>query len=215
MSTALRLHVAIKVTQDDETTIVALRKDAEDARREAFEAKAQANEANGIIQSLRLEICSLKRKLKDVNFGSSNNNNNVRGNARTKGNGNDDDLDSLSINMTEEQAEIFSRTADSEVDDMMATFEQAMMLAPKRFGDKSRKNSNKDDTDVMPFQQWKMEKFIYTAEMPRVSESDALGIPQLKSRSEARRLKTPAGTLPSLLSFKHTGNPNEQRSVIV
>lgn len=66
VAVALRLQVAVKVSQTDEQTTVELRKDCTTARKNALIANKRADAAAEIIQALKIEVSSLKRKLKEV-----------------------------------------------------------------------------------------------------------------------------------------------------
>lgn len=66
VSVALRLQVAIRVAQDDELTILSLRKTAEESYNAAAIAEKQNKQAQDLVQTLRLEISSLKRKLRQA-----------------------------------------------------------------------------------------------------------------------------------------------------
>lgn len=66
VAVALRLQVAVKVSQTDEQTTVELRKDCSTARKSALIANKRADAAAEIIQALKIEISSLKRKVKEV-----------------------------------------------------------------------------------------------------------------------------------------------------
>eukprot|EP01036_Dinobryon_divergens_P022868 gene22868-31169_t len=66
VAVALRLQVAIKVTQEDEYTISILQRDIAEARSNAIISSRQASVAAETIASLNLEISSLKRRLRAI-----------------------------------------------------------------------------------------------------------------------------------------------------
>jgi hypothetical protein len=66
VAVALRLQVAIKVTQEDEYTISILQREIAEARSNAIVSNRQASVAAETIASLNLEISSLKRRLRAI-----------------------------------------------------------------------------------------------------------------------------------------------------
>ena len=66
VAVALRLQVAIKVTQEDEYTISILQRDIAEARSNTIISSRQASVAAETIASLNLEISSLKRRLRAI-----------------------------------------------------------------------------------------------------------------------------------------------------
>ena len=66
VAVALRLQVAIKVTQEDEFTISILQREIAEARSNAILSNRQASVAAETISSLNLEISSLKRRLRAI-----------------------------------------------------------------------------------------------------------------------------------------------------
>jgi hypothetical protein len=64
ISVALRLQVAIKVSQEDDITMNSLISQAESAKAREIAANRKVEEATEIINSLSIEVNSLKRKLK-------------------------------------------------------------------------------------------------------------------------------------------------------
>lgn len=155
VSVALKLQVAIKVSKDDEVTISNLRKASEESRKEALEATKQATAADNIIKSLKLEISSLKRKLKESQQYShlyASNESDLQGNKN------------------------FTEVADAEVDVIMngtATGGQELPLHPDLIDlldtstRKSREltKSTTNNKVVTPFQVWKIQNYIKTPDM--------------------------------------------------
>ena len=66
VSVALRLQVAIKVSEEDGHTISSLQQELADARRDAIVSNKQAALAAEMIAQLNLEISTLKRKLRSI-----------------------------------------------------------------------------------------------------------------------------------------------------
>lgn len=66
VAVALRLQVAIKVTQEDEYAISLLQQEIAEARANALLSNRQASVAAETIAALNLEISSLKRRLRAI-----------------------------------------------------------------------------------------------------------------------------------------------------
>lgn len=149
VSTALRLQVATKIKQDDENTISSLRRIAEEARTDAIIANKQSHEANELIQSLKIEISSLKRKLKELTQLNSTHMIGNMTNGKEK-------YDAVAE---------FSVKADHEVDNLFNKMAISEPLA-NMIGKKTVKNMKVDNDLITPFQVYKMEKYLYSPDNP-------------------------------------------------
>ena len=155
---SLKLQVAIKISEDDESTISFLRKEAADARIDALNAKKQAEEASNTIKDLKMEINILKKKLKDQpshhsnnhsnshesnhhhsNHNNHNNNTNNTNNTNTISNRNENDMANLAIQ------------ADKEVDNLMHNYDHMPGMSIALPG-------------MTPFKTWKMQQYLASAE---------------------------------------------------
>ena len=131
MAVALRLQVAVKCAQQDEVTTVELRRDATEARLNAAVANKRVEEASEIIQTLKLEISSLKRKVRELQAQ-------------------DEELPDVNT------ASLHS-LAGADVDKMAFNLENKV---------KAPRNTGGHPERATPFQQWKMQKFIFTPDTP-------------------------------------------------
>jgi len=156
ISVALRLQVSREVNKMDETTIFELRKEIADARQSALSANKQFTEAADVITSLKREINSLKRQIKDVrNVDLTDPNAAPRITApvssssppQQKGQG-------ATINLGGQSA--FGMQADAEVDKLMM---QPLYKPPLGPNGKPLKSPLKDTQT--PFQDWKMQQYLY------------------------------------------------------
>jgi len=139
---ALKMQVAVKMVNDDDATIQSLRKDAEDARKQAIIATKDLEEATNTIQDLRLELGALKRKLAEVQ--------DVEGRK---------DIAFVPPPTQEE--------TDREVDVMMRL--QDLKMAESLGG--------RIAATATPFQEWKMNRLLYSEDTPAGSkhaDSDAV-----------------------------------------
>ena len=161
VSVALRLQVAHQINQMDEVTMLELRKEVSDARMAAHNANKQFAEATDVITSLKREIGSLKRQLRDVrNMDLPDPNAPPRladpsANAAaaavalpTKDHG-------AAINLGGQGS--FGQAADREVDQLMSVPLYKPTLGP---GGKPLHSPLK--TSTTPFQEWKMQSYLYT-----------------------------------------------------
>lgn len=131
VSVALRLQVAVKCAQQDEVTTVELRRDATEARLNAAIANKRVEEASEIIQTLKLEISSLKRKVRELQAQDEEL----------------PDVNSASLHTL----------AGADVDKMTFNLENKV---------KTLRNTGGHPERATPFQQWKMQKFIFTPDTP-------------------------------------------------
>lgn len=131
VAVALRLQVAVKCAQQDEVTTVELRRDASEARLNAAIANKRVEEATEIIQTLKLEISSLKRKVRELQAQDEEL----------------PDVNSASLHTL----------ASVDVDKMTFNLENKV---------KTLRNTGGHPERATPFQQWKMQKFIFTPDTP-------------------------------------------------
>lgn len=141
VNAALRLQVAIKMSEEDNLTLTSLRRQAEESRISELVAKKQATEADAIIQTLRIEISSLKRRLKEKGEQPV-----VAQNSSSQSSATNPSFDSVNV----------FEQADDEVDSMFAN---------------ANKISFHPDVGGQPqlasgFQQWKIQKFLYSPDTP-------------------------------------------------
>ena len=138
MATALKLQVSTQVVQCDATTIQYLRKDLEEAKKSLNVSTQKETAANDLIQSLRLEIIQLKRRLKE-----------------------DQDANQHSHIATGSIAMIHQE-ADNQVKKMMS--KRGVLLNIEEGNELALINQNKEKTTH--FQDWKMKKFIWAPDTP-------------------------------------------------
>lgn len=134
MAVALRLQVAVKVAQHDERTTVELRRDCSEAKINAAIANKRADEAAEIIQALKIEISSLKRKLRELQTA-------------------DDELPDVN-------GASLHALASVEVDKLAFNSQNKVKFAP---------NTGGHPENATPFQQWKMQHFVWTPDTPAAS----------------------------------------------
>ena len=134
IAVALRLQVAVKVATHDEVTTVELRRDCSEARINAAIANKRADEAAEIIQALKIEISSLKRKVRE--------------------------LQSQDEELSDVNSAGLHSAASVEVDKMAFNVQNRVKIAPGTGGHPER---------ATPFQQWKMQNFVWTADTPAAS----------------------------------------------
>lgn len=146
VSIALRFQVAERMAEEDGRTLVSLRKEANEARLNELSAKKQAAEATEIILALRIEVSSLKRAMKEMQADKS-----FRGTGSSAGGGGTGQ---------DGGAKIFAQ-ADQEVEDMFARSARAHILP----------NTGGDMKQLTSFQQWKIQKFLYSPDTPAASEN--------------------------------------------
>lgn len=136
ISVALRLQVAIKVSQEDEITITSLQAQANESKTREIASERMAQEAGEMITSLTYEINLLKRKLKLLE---------EKANA-SQPHGSRDTY----------------KIADMEVD--------AMKSKSKHSFDKGNIGSEIMES-ATPFDQWKMNQFIFSPDTPAASDN--------------------------------------------
>ena len=140
VSTALKLQVAMKVTQEDQITINSLQAMAEEAKAKEIEATKRAEEALEIINALNLEINRMKRKMR--NYEAEKQAQNPTG------------------ILTAQQHQLINEQADEEVERMMDR--EAPIPVPKDI-------SQHILSQATSFDRWKMSEFLFTPDTPAAS----------------------------------------------
>eukprot|EP00602_Paraphysomonas_sp_CaronLab_P008294 CAMPEP_0185023018 /NCGR_PEP_ID=MMETSP1103-20130426/5723_1 /TAXON_ID=36769 /ORGANISM="Paraphysomonas bandaiensis, Strain Caron Lab Isolate" /LENGTH=274 /DNA_ID=CAMNT_0027555395 /DNA_START=22 /DNA_END=842 /DNA_ORIENTATION=- len=139
VSTALKLQVASKAVECDETAIKYLRRDLEEARKAAHVSAQKEEVANDLIQSLRLEIIQLKRRLRDEN-----------------------DTNSPPHAFVGSQASVY-QDADNQVMKMMS---KRGVVVDSTYEDIC---AVKEKDRPTHFQEWKMKQFVWAPDTPGAS----------------------------------------------
>lgn len=152
VSISMRFNAALKTSQDDETILSVLRKEAQEGRTEATIAKKQSAVATEMIQSLKLEVNLLKKRLNEVQSEGGHGRHHLPLQTSTTSNVNHNT--SLGI------------IADKEVDEMFSKLRIDADRAPPS----SVVLGNSDFNQPTTFQQWKIRNYIYTADAPSGSE---------------------------------------------
>lgn len=161
VAVALRLQVSYQINDMDEMTMLELRKECSDARMAALSANKQFQEASDLILGLKREISSLKRQMKDVrNMDLPNPNaapqlapvaslSAAFASPAKKGEG-------APIHIGGHSS--FGAEADAEVDRLMSKplYSPAPLALPPGRGLASPLRSKQT-----PFQDWKMQQFLY------------------------------------------------------
>ena len=193
ISMAFKLQVAVKVVHDDEKTMKLLRKEAFEAKKDAIIANKRADSAVELVHALRLEINTLKRQIRNIKedsafaFATSS------------------QSQSLSPTRPQLQSSMSSlsplRQADLEVDEMMRRPSSQYQSrrrgrSPAKSSTFSQELADKDKIPdrklVTPFQEWKMERFLWSPDTPQASEYrdrevvEALASVALRDTSERR-----------------------------
>lgn len=135
VAVALRLQVAVKVAQIDEKTTTELRRECSEAKINAAIANKRADEATELIQTLKIEISALKRKIKE--------------------------LASQDEELPDVHGASLHIAANAEVDKMMFDMQNKVRFPPNTGGHPER---------ATPFQQWKMQHYLWSADTPAASE---------------------------------------------
>ena len=151
VAVALRLQVAMKVSEEDEQSSLSLRKVVAEARTAAMISNRQNTVAVELISSLKREINALKRKLKEVTAEqqSSSSSSVTRTSSPVQGSGHP-------ASTAKAGEASFGQVADAEVDAMM---EGGLQYAlPHSLGGKTE--------TATAFQQWKINKFLYSPDTP-------------------------------------------------
>jgi hypothetical protein len=155
VSTALQLQVSQKASADDELTINYLRKLATESKISEISAKKHALEASEVIESLKVEIASLKRQLKEPSKQTNTNS-----------------QSSLYLNAINDYGE--EETAPNNFSPAMSKFSnifidadvevERMIATPKK--NIFRPSTGGNPHRTTPFQQWKINKFIFSSDAP-------------------------------------------------
>jgi len=162
VAVALRLQVSHQVNKMDETTMFELRKEVSDARMSALSANKQFAEATDVIISLKREIGSLKRQVRDVR-----NMDIPDPNAAPRLTAPPDAAKAASLKSSEKQGggapinlggqSAFGAQADNEVDELMST----PLYKPRAAGPGGKLPSPLKSNQTTPFQEWKMQQYLY------------------------------------------------------
>lgn len=140
VSVALRLQVAIKVSQEDELTISSLVAVAEEAKAKEILATKRAEEAMEMINALTLEVNRLKRRVRAVESEKQQ-------------------LNPTGL-LSSEQQQQMNEYADDEVEEM---FEHELRTSvPRDISEKVLKAAT-------PFDRWKMNQFLFAPDTPAAS----------------------------------------------
>jgi hypothetical protein len=187
---ALRLQVSYQVNEIEEATIMELRKEVSDARISAILAQKQFSEAADVILSLKREIGSLKRQLRDVrNTDLPDPNAPPRLDAPKPaasatlpaGEGVVQKDLGTSINLGGQS--LFGIQADMEVDQMMAT-----PLYKPTLGSGGKPLVSPADGVQTPFQEWKLQNYVYAPDTMQGSRNhDPLVVQLLNSAASSLR----------------------------
>ena len=145
---SLKLQVAIKISEDDESTISFLRKEAADARIDALNAKKQAEDASNTIKDLKMEINILKKKLKEQPLHHTNHSSH---DAHTHGQHNNYGQHN-SHGQSNQESDIVNLAiqADKEVDSLMNRYDHMPGMSIALPG-------------MTPFSTWKMQQYLASA----------------------------------------------------
>jgi hypothetical protein len=146
VSIALKYQVAVRISEEDEQTMVFLRKELLEAKTNEKKFEKQAKEAHDLIRSLKTEVNVLKRKLNESVQGELKSNV-VHSSRQAK------------ANLKDSVGTHAFALADEEVDVMMNRSKSASFLP----------NSGGERVRVTPFQQWKIDRFVFTPDTPMAS----------------------------------------------
>jgi hypothetical protein len=139
IANALKLQVATKVIQIDDTTIQYLRRDLEEAKKSLSVSAKKESAANDLVQSLRLEIIQLKRRLKE-----------------------DNEAHQQHAHVTTGSLAMVHQEADHQVNRMMHS---RGILLNVEDGHEDVLLVNEKDRPTH-FQEWKMKKFLWSPDAP-------------------------------------------------
>lgn len=143
---ALKLQVANKIMHEDQQVISSLRKDAAEAKKLAVISSQKEADASMLVESLRVEISTLKRQVREK---------------------------------TDEASSLFSTAAagltvsDAEVDQMMASMNVRPAGYSQSFGDTGGSYRVPTARTVTPFQEWKLQQYIWSPDIPRPEDIEA------------------------------------------
>lgn len=193
VAVALRLQVSYQITEMDEMTMNELRKEVSDARMAALTANKQFQEAADVILSLKREIASLKRQMKDVRNVELQNPNaapqlsappvaaadKAFSSPLKKGEG-------VPIHLGGHSS--FGQEADAEVDALMLKQLYSTGSTPSRPGLSPPVRSKQT-----PFQDWKMQQFLYAPDTLGGSRNHDPVVVSLLTAAASRALDANAG----------------------
>lgn len=148
VASSLKLQVATKALENDDTTIKQLRRDLFEAQKVSHDAVSKQEIAADLIQALRLEVIQLNRRMKDQ----------------------------MSIEDTSHsipQSAIYQE-ADNQVEKMMYSkgirFNTAS-TTPMQTGTLEVCHEPRGDNRPTDFQEWKMKRFLWAPDTPGASEN--------------------------------------------
>jgi hypothetical protein len=143
VAVALRLQVSNQMTGLDNFTISSLRNEVTEARRDASIANKQFIEASDCIMSLKREILSLKRKVKEIQSEHDEEEDPIFTMPK-------DDTNAHGTTMGFGGASSFGEEADRDVDRMMSSKIKISLL-----------NGISTSAKTTTFQEWKMQQFLF------------------------------------------------------
>ena len=138
VNSSLKLQVANKIISEDDILIASLRKDSAEARKLAVIAQGKEADASELLESLRVEISSLKRQLREKT----------------------DEASSLFATSAASLT-----VSDAEVDSMMGNAIRPMTQSTKYDGYGNEIRPMKKE--LTPFQDWKLTHYIFSPEIPK------------------------------------------------
>lgn len=166
VSAGIKLQASIKVIHEDQDTIKSLRKDALDAKKKAFSEIKRADGAAELVHALRLEVSALKRQLKSIKDESAAADEGLL-------------LGSFSSNPT--------KRADIEVEQMFQRSLSSRQRSPPRTPSSiisTTTSAFQPSQAFTPFQEWKMQKYLWTPDTPAASEfHDSVAVEALAAMS--------------------------------
>ena len=137
VTSVLRLQISARMSEADELTITTLRNEVAEAKRRAMVSDKQSSTASSLIQQLNNEISSLKKNLREAHL-----------------------VNLANPNLTSDAANgNLIAAADNEVEQMVyraATPHTSNVLA----------NALSQPESLTPFQQWKVDKFLWSPDTP-------------------------------------------------
>lgn len=139
IANALKLQVATKMAHCDETTIQYLRRDLEEAKKSLSVSAQKEAAANDLIQSLRLEIIQLKRRVKE-----------------------DNEAHQQHVHVATGSLAMIHQEADQQVNRMMNS--RGILLNVEDGNERALLVNEKDRPTH--FQEWKMKKFLWSPDAP-------------------------------------------------
>lgn len=165
VSAGIKLQASIKVMHEDQDTIKLLRKDALDAKKKAFSEMKRADGASELVHALRLEVGALKRQMKSIK---------------------DDSVAEEGL-LSNSSSNNPIKRADIEVEQMFQRSGSGKHKSPPKTTSSltlSMSTSFNASQSFTPFQEWKMQKFLWTPDTPAASEfHDSIAVEALAAAS--------------------------------